>query len=81
MDSSFIAGVNTGVVPIIQEFADVYELFKKWSKGRARKKPAGQQEWETSLHEGKIMIKGIYPTSCLSNMEHDPTPMILRASS
>jgi hypothetical protein len=58
MDFSSITDVRTGVVSIIQEFAEVYELFKKWRKGRAGKKAVGQEECETSLHEGKTTIEG-----------------------
>jgi hypothetical protein len=60
MDSTSIADVRTGVVSIIQEFAEVYELFKKWRKGRAGKKAVGQEECETSLHEGKTTIEGTF---------------------
>jgi hypothetical protein len=60
MDSTSIADVRTGVVSIIQEFAEAYELFKKWRKGRAGKKSVGQEECETSLHEGKTTIEGTF---------------------
>lgn len=60
MDSTSIVDVRTGVVSIIQEFAEVYELFKKWRKRSAGKKAVGQEECETSLHEGKTTIEGIF---------------------
>jgi len=60
MDSSSIADVRTGVISIIQEFAEAYELFKKWRKCKAGKKAVGQEECETSLHEGKTTIEGIF---------------------
>jgi hypothetical protein len=60
MDSTSIADVRTGVVSIIQEFAEVYELFKKWRKGRAGKKAVGQEECETSLYEVKTTIEGTF---------------------
>jgi hypothetical protein len=60
MDSLSIADVRTGVVSIIQEFAEACELFKKWRKGRAGKKAVGQEECETSLHEGKTTIEGTF---------------------
>jgi hypothetical protein len=60
MDSSSIVDVRTGVVSIIQEFAEVYELFKKWRKGSAGKKAVGQEECETSLYEGKTTIEGTF---------------------
>ena len=52
-----ITDVRTGVVSIIQEFAEVYELFKKWRKGRTGKRAVGQEECETSLYEGKATIE------------------------
>jgi hypothetical protein len=58
MDSSSIVDVRTGVVSIIQEFAEAYELFKTWRNGRSGKKAVGQEECETSLHEGKTTIEG-----------------------
>jgi hypothetical protein len=60
MDSSSIADVRTGVLSIIQEFAEAYELFKRWRKGRAGKKAVGQEECETSLHEGQTTIEGTF---------------------
>jgi hypothetical protein len=60
MDSTSIADVRSGVVSIIQECAEAYELFKKWRKGRAGKKAVGQEECETSLHEGKTTIEGTF---------------------
>ena len=58
MDSSSIVDVRSGVTSIIQEFSEASELFKKWRKGRAGKKAVGQEECETSLHEGKLTIEG-----------------------
>lgn len=58
MDSSSIVDVRSGATSIIQEFSEASELFKKWRKGRAGKKAVGQEECETSLHEGKSTIEG-----------------------
>jgi len=60
MDSSSIANVRIGVVSIIQDFAEVYDQFKEWRKGRAGKKAVGQEECETSLYEGKTTIEGTF---------------------
>ena len=58
MDSSSIVDVHSGITSIIQEFSEASELFQEWRKGRAGKKAVGQEECETSLHEGKSTIEG-----------------------
>ena len=60
MDSTSIVDVRTGVVSIIRELAEACELFKEWRKGRAGKKAVGQEECETSLHEGKTAIEDTF---------------------
>lgn len=60
MDSASVADVRTGVFSIVQEFTEVYELFKTWRNGRVGKRAVGQEECETSLHEGKTTIERIY---------------------